>query len=158
MKLLINSDDTNIDLDLRSKVTLVMGDSGTGKSYLVERVDLFLRERNLVNSSNIDLELVNIISLTNKNKDIALIINNSTASIIFIDRFDIVLRRKDYKEVLLAIEHSNSRFVIFSRELFANCGYTDESVAIMSGTEKDIRFKYVFDNGIKGFLECGYSL
>jgi hypothetical protein len=104
---IIELNGTSIFVDIPHKVNLIIGDSGTGKSYMLDILGAVKISSNLISTTNID---VHDIRIWNKPDDI----NTSiSGKLIFIDRYSLIVN----KDLVKFIEDSNNKFVILLQSL-----------------------------------------
>ncbi len=125
---------------LNRNITIVRGDSGTGKTTLFEMIADYTRQGNKSGVTIIsDAECVALIDMDWKNQ-----LENISDSIVFIDEGAEYLTTKDFARI---IKSTNNYYVIFTRENLHDLPYSVEEIYEIKG-KKHHRFEkfYKSDN------------
>lgn len=129
--------DTNLYLDLSERITFIAGDSGTGKTFMINALDDI--------SKNPDLALIDGIVpeqlLILKNSDDIHKLDNIDKKIVFIDRYDIYSADAK-KKIWNAMSKNQGIYVLMSRypDLPCNYGFSKKSF-------KELEDKTIEKNG-----------
>lgn len=124
-----------IDLKLRDRVTVINGESGSGKSFLYQ---LISRVPNLDNVLCINYESIrvkaNYYGILNTLREIK-------NSIVIIDQADDIQR--EHMEIMEAVDNDNNNtFIIMGRNPKVMCNISD--IAEMNIHDKTVEIKYSF--------------
>lgn len=111
-RLMLDYDNISFDLQLRSPITQVGGDSATGKTLLYNIIS-DLKKESASNWSSPDSEDVSNIHLIDENKDLDTLFDIK-GMLVIIDRFDYVI--EDRKDIInhIATDRGN-HYLIFAR-------------------------------------------
>jgi hypothetical protein len=129
--------DAVFKFDLYRNITIVRGDSGTGKSTLFDMVSDYtrLKEASGVNIS-CDKECVALIDTDWKNQ-----LNSVRDSIVFIDEGGSYLKTKEFAE---AIKNTDNYYVIFNRESLHELPYSVEEIYEIKASGKYHSLKKIY--------------
>lgn len=140
------------EFDIKRNITIIRGDSATGKTTLVSMIDVHDR---LGENSGIDVICdKRCITLNNSNWDI--ILENTKDCIVFIDEENTIIKTEDFAR---KVKGSDNYYVIVTRENLKNLPYSvDEVYGIhSSGKYQNMRqtynsfyHLYSFDNNTEG--------
>ena len=150
-----------IDLELRDKITLVVGDSGIGKTYLIGQLLMLADSTDLIESSSLPITDVSAITIDrfSTNKGVAGLIRNvDDYKVLIIDEFNSLIKRKDFNLVLDAINEAIDVYFILITRDFPNLPYTDNNISTISILDSHIKLSYIFDRGVRGYIEAGVKL
>ena len=111
-RLMLDYDNISFDLQLRSPITQVGGDSATGKTLLYNIIG-DLKKESASNWSSPDSEDVSNIYLINEGKDLDALFNIK-GMLIIIDRFDCIIGDRNYIIDYIATDRDN-HYLIFAR-------------------------------------------
>ncbi len=119
------------DIKLERKITIIQGDSGTGKSTLVDSANRALTDGSFKNDSSAKLFVV-----PNIQKDKVLeLIKNESNSIILIDE---VIQGLSSPEMADVINNSNNYYVIITRDRLSSIPYSIDSVYEMITIDNNV--------------------
>lgn len=133
----IKADLFSVNLELNSLINVGIGDSSTGKTFLIKQLDALknLGTSKLV-SSNIDLSDI-VICLNKRDIDLLLKIQDELhEKTIFIDRYDIFATDKLNKLIL----SGRNRFVIMSHILYEDLDLHAESLFLIKYNKENREF------------------
>jgi len=135
----ISNRDAKFKFDLNRNITIIRGDSGTGKTTLFEMVSAQTRLKSAsgVNIS-CDKECVALIDMDWKNQ-----LNSTFDSIVFIDEG---FRDLMTAEFAGAIKNSDNYYVIFSRDSLHNLPYSVEEIYEIKTSGKYHTFKKIYNS------------
>lgn len=127
-----------INIPINAKVTIITGDSATGKTKMIKQLNDLLGTNEIIEST-VNKEQIEVI------KDLAefkrLYSMNIDNKIIFIDKFDLT----DFKVSIPFIEESNNLFVLCAHRSLPECGWEEDSILEMHHDGKIYnltKFKY----------------
>lgn len=137
-----------INIPIKAKVTLIKGDSATGKTKMINEIIAMISNNGiLIDKCTVDIKHILVIRDANEFK---ILLNSDSEykdrKIIFIDKFELT----DFKYSIPFIENCNSFFVICCHKSLPKCGWERESIVElqhdgMHYTTKQINFS--FKNG-----------
>ena len=138
----VKNRDAVFKFDLYRNVTMVRGDSGTGKTTLFDMIADYtrLREASGVNVS-CDKSCVALIDLDWKHQ-----LENISDSIVFIDEGAEFLKTKEFAGV---IQDTDNYYVIFNRESLHELPYSVEEIYEIKASGKYHSFKKMFKSNGK---------
>lgn len=141
----IKNRDASFKFDLNRNLTIVRGNSGTGKTTLFEMVADYtrLKEASGVNIS-CDKSCVALIDTDWKNQ-----LNSIFDSIVFIDEGAKYLKTKEFAE---SVKNSDNYYVIFNRESLQNLPYSVDEIYEIKASGKYHRFTKMFKSTKKGHI------
>ncbi|MCM1333769.1 MAG: hypothetical protein NC084_04540 [Bacteroides sp.] len=133
----VKNRDARFKFDLYRNITVVRGNSGTGKTTLFEMIADYtrLKEASGVNLS-CDKDCVALTDTDWKNQ-----LSGVTDSIVFIDEGAVYLRSKDFAK---AIKRTDNYYVIFSRENLHELPYSVEEIYEIRASGKFHSFKKMY--------------
>jgi hypothetical protein len=136
--------DAVFKFDLYRNITIVRGDSGTGKTTLFDMVSDYtrLKEASGVNIS-CDKECVALIDTDWKNQ-----LNGIRDSIVFIDEGVAYLKTKEFAET---IKNTDNYYVIFNRESLHELPYSVEEIYEIKSSGKYHSLKKIYKSNDKHF-------
>lgn len=109
------------EFDIKRNITIIRGDSATGKTTLVSMIDIHDR---LGEDSGVDV-ICDKRCITVNNSNWESILDNTKDSIVFIDEENTVVKTKEFAR---KIQGSNNYYVIITRENLPNLPYSVEEV------------------------------
>ena len=125
-----SKDGTVIDIPINAKVSIIRGDSATGKTKMIKFMsDIIAADE--VASCNIDIDRIRVIR---DNSEFKLFINSKELRehIIFIDKFDIT----DFSISIPFLEQSHNYFVVCAHRELPRCGWDRDSLLELKHTKK----------------------
>jgi len=135
--IIVQNNRIKFEFDIKRNITVVRGDSATGKTTLVTLIETYNR---LGEESGISVSCAKkCLTLNNSNWD--MIIDNSPDSIIFIDEDTSIVKSDEFAK---KIRKSDNYFVIITRENLPNLPYSVNEVYGIhsSGKYADMRQVY----------------
>ena len=116
--------DTYMYLDLTERITFIAGDSGTGKTYIVDALDDISKNPDIAKIEGIKPEQIVILKDSNDVHKLS----NTAGKIVFIDRYDIYTNEAK-KKVWKALSSNQGIFIIMSRfpDIPYNFGFSKKS-------------------------------
>lgn len=126
----------NFDIKVRDGITVIGGDSSTGKT-------LFFKERQLESQRHNDTHYV-FINYANKDDFCRILDSNVNDKIIFIDNADIVVPVD--LDVYRKINKSPNQFVFFGRDVTRYDKNYDNWAELKQGKKGYFRLEFVFKN------------
>jgi len=117
----LHSKRTSYNLELKRKITIIQGNSGTGKSSLVLAAIRAIQGAAYTNDSSKDIDVINDVKISNVIKHI----NNSSDYILIIDEETPGISSHEFAD---AVNKSDCYFVIIYREPLSNIPYSVDSV------------------------------
>ena len=125
------------EFDIKRNITIVRGDSATGKTTLVSLVDIYDR---LGADSGIEI-LCEKRCLTVNNSNWESVLNSVSECIVFIDEENTMIKSDDFAR---KIKETNNYYVIITRENLPNLPYSVEEIYGIhnSGKYSDMRRTY----------------
>ena len=145
-RLMLDYDNISFDLQLRSPITQVGGDSATGKTLLYNIIG-DLKKESASNWSSPDSEDVSNIYLINEGKDLDALFNIK-GMLIIIDRFDCIIGDRNDIIDYIATDRDN-RYLIFARRGYQlNISPNYYGSFIMDGGVIKVNFRY----SVKGWF------
>ncbi len=125
------------EFDIKRNITIIRGDSATGKTTLVSMIDIHDR---LGADSGVDV-ICDKRCITINNSNWESILDKTKDCIVFIDEENTVVKSKDFAR---KIQDSNNYYVIITRENLPNLPYSVEEVYGIhnSGKYSDMRQTY----------------
>ena len=128
-------DGTEITIPINAKVSIIRGDSATGKTKLIKYLSDIIAAKE-VEKCNYDISNIKIL------RDMAeyqLFVNGNSVSnnVIFIDKFDMT----DFEESIPFIISSQNFFIICAHRSIPQCGWCKESILELEHTKKKYMLK-----------------
>lgn len=111
-----------IRIPINNKVSIITGDSATGKTKMIRCLKDVLKDKSEVTAVTINLD--DVLVCMNAEEFYSVVKENITDKIIFIDRFDTV----DINKIIDFLRESNNVFVICAHKEIPKCGYSIESM------------------------------
>lgn len=129
----INAHDLlQINLDIKDRITIIMGDSATGKTYLINTIDAITKNPGTIKVSGIP---ENRLVVCKSESEVANILNCKHSSMIFIDRYD-NYSTESKKKIINMMKTLQYIWVIITRNPdFPNYGTSFESIVDLKRTE-----------------------
>lgn len=112
-----------IIIPLNNKVSILTGDSATGKTKLINYIGDLLKDTSEIKNSSINIK--NIKVCHNEEDVIELMKRNIKNNIIIIDRFDTMSNEDNIMEF---IRESSNYFIVAAHKEFKQCGYSTDSM------------------------------
>lgn len=128
-----------IKIPINNKVTIITGDSATGKTKMIRYISDILKNKSEIIETTINLEAIVVC------KDIedieALIQQKIKGKIIFIDRYDNI---EDVNPIISFIRETGNLFVLLAHKDVPQCGYDYTSILNMyhNGTKYEAQRLY----------------
>jgi predicted ATPase len=140
--------DANFKFDLHRNITIVRGNSGTGKTTLFDMISDYtrLKDASGVNIS-CDKECVALVDIDWRNQ-----LKNVSDSIVFIDEGAEYLRTKEFAE---AIKNTDNYYVIFNRESLHELPYSVEEIYEIKTSGKYHSLKKMYKSNDKHVYSKG---
>lgn len=123
-------DGTIIDIPINAKVSIIKGNSATGKTKMIKYI-FDLIAANEIAECNVDINKIRVIR-DNSEFKILMDIKELREHIIFIDKFDTT----DFKESIPFLAESHNYFIICAHRNLPKCGWDTESLLEMKHTKK----------------------
>lgn len=125
------------EFDVRRNITIIRGDSATGKTTLMELIETYDR---IGNESGISISCTRKCKTLN-NSNWESVIENNNDSIIFIDEESKIIKTQAFAE---KIKRSNNYYVIITRENLPNLPYSVQEIYGIhaNGKYADVRQTY----------------
>lgn len=120
-KVIVKNNKLHYEFEIKRNITIVKGDSATGKTTLINMIRQF---SNQGNSSGIDL-VCDVPCRVLEGIDWQIILQNVSGSIFFIDEENSFIRTEQFA---LAVRDSDNYFVLISRDSFCNLPYSVEEI------------------------------
>lgn len=115
----------SVEIPLNNKVTILTGDSATGKTKLIRFIKLLLSDETEIQYTSVD-DICNKVVVCESKKEVMEVIDNKTKNkIIIIDRFDIM---SNDKEIIDFMDESSNIFIVAAHKAFKQCGYSTDSM------------------------------
>ena len=119
--IIVQNSRIRFEFDIKRNITVIRGDSATGKTTLVSMIDIHDR---LGTDSGVDVICdKRCITLNNSNWDI--ILENTKDCIVFIDEENTIIKTEDFAR---KIKDTDNYYVIITREKLPNLPYSVEEV------------------------------
>lgn len=129
----------SVRIPVNNKVTIITGDSATGKTKLVSYLSDLLIDKNEITETSVDLD--SIIICKDKLDVEQLVKENVNNKLIFIDRFDTL-----DNEIISYISRTSCHFILFAHKDVPQCGYDYSSILEMSHDGTHYEGKRLFHN------------
>lgn len=124
-----------IDLNLKERITILSGDSASGKTYIFNSIKRYVRQNNTNNILCINLDTINYAdAIIEKIKSIK-------NGLIIVDEANKVLKNKELTEFIRGDFESKNNYIIIGRSLSLNTKYTELAEPDIS--EDKISIKYL---------------
>lgn len=120
-KVIVKNNRLHYEFEIKRNITIIKGDSATGKTTLINMVRQFA---DLGNSSGIDI-VCDVPCRVLEGSMWQILLQNMVGSIIFIDEENYFIRTKEFAE---AVKASDNYFVIITRENLYNLPYSVEEI------------------------------
>lgn len=138
----------NIDLEFKDRITLVSGNSGTGKTLIFELLnDIQMKDKDKYTCINKAL-------LNRTNMRLSTFIKKATGKLIVIDNADIILTDNDKKIINSDNKHS---YLLFARNQ-QGLNITENSLTELQDDGRTISLRYRFSNNPVTFSHNWYDL
>lgn len=135
--IVIQNNKLHYELDIKRNITIIKGDSATGKTTLIGLID---RASRMGISSGISIACKKKCRTLN-DMDWQLILSNTKENIIFVDEDNLFIRTKEFAQ---AVKESDNYFVIICREDLPHLPYSVEEIYGIhtSGKYNDLKRTY----------------
>lgn len=120
-KVIVKNNRLHYEFEIKRNITIIKGDSATGKTTLINMVRQFA---DLGNSSGIDI-VCDVPCRVLEGSMWQILLQNMVGSIIFIDEENYFIRTQEFAE---AVKASDNYFVIITRENLYNLPYSVEEI------------------------------
>lgn len=120
-RVVVKNNRLHYEFEIKRNITIIKGDSATGKTTLVNMIRQFA---NLGNSSGIDV-ICDVPCRTLEGADWKIILQNISGNILFIDEENVFIRSEEFAS---EIKESDNYFVIITRENLYNLPYSVEEI------------------------------
>lgn len=138
----------NIDLEFKDRITLVSGNSGTGKTLIFELLnDIQMKDKDKYTCINKAL-------LNQTKMRLSTFIKKATGKLIVIDNADIILTDTDKKIINSDNKHA---YLLFARNQ-QGLNITENSLTELHDDGRTISLKYRFDDGNITFKHNWYDI
>ena len=115
----------SVEIPIYNKVTILTGDSATGKTKLIRFLKLLLSDSAEIKRTSIDNVCDKVIVCESKEDVLSLIDKKVYNRIIIIDRFDIM---SSEKKIIEFMKESSNIFIVAAHRDFDQCGYSTDSM------------------------------
>lgn len=115
----------SVEIPINNKVTILTGDSATGKTKLIRFIKLLLSDSAEIKQTSIDNVCNKVIVCESKDDVLRLIDEKVCNKIIIIDRFDIM---SSDKKIIEFMKESSNIFIVAAHKDFDQCGYSTDSM------------------------------
>jgi len=135
--IIVQNSRVKFEFDIKRNITIVRGDSATGKTTLVSLIDTYDR---LGADSGVEVSCSRR-CLTVNNSNWELVLNSVSECIVFIDEENTIIKSDDFAR---KIKDTNNYYVIITRENLPNLPYSVEEIYGIhtSGKYADMRRTY----------------
>ena len=135
--IIVQNSRVKFEFDIKRNITIVRGDSATGKTTLVSLIDTYDR---LGADSGVEVSCLRR-CLTVNNSNWESILNSISECIVFIDEENTIIKSDDFAR---KIKDTNNYYVIITRENLPNLPYSVEEIYGIhtSGKYADMRRTY----------------
>lgn len=120
-RVVVKNNKLHYDFNIKRNITIIKGDSATGKTTLINMIRQF---SNLGNSSGIEI-LCDVPCRVLEGIDWKLILQNTSGNIFFIDEENAFIRTEQFASV---VRESDNYFVLITRESLSNLPYSVEEI------------------------------
>lgn len=120
-KVVIKNNRLHYEFEIKRNITIIKGDSATGKTTLINMIRQFT---NLGNSSGIEL-VCDVPCRVLEGIDWQIILHNISGNIIFIDEENAFIKTEQFAK---AVRESDNYFVLITRENLYNLPYSVEEI------------------------------
>lgn len=138
-KIVIKNNRLHYELEIKRNITIIKGDSATGKTTLIDMVRQF---SNFGNSSGIEI-ISDVSCRVVEGVDWKILVQNIARSIIFIDEENAFIRTKEFAE---QVKQSDNYFVLVTRENLYNLPYSVEEIYGLYSSDKYQNTKKVYQH------------
>ena len=138
-KIVIKNNRLHYELEIKRNITIIKGDSATGKTTLIDMVRQF---SNFGNSSGIEI-ISDVSCRVVEGVDWKILVQNIARSIIFIDEENAFIRTKEFAE---QVKQSDNYFVLVTRENLYNLPYSVEEIYGLYSSGKYQNTKKVYQH------------
>jgi predicted ABC-class ATPase len=119
-----------IDIPINAKVTIISGDSATGKTKMINTLSSLLQTHEIIESS---VDNDDIIVVKDMQSYKLLLHASYEYKVIFMDKFDLT----NFKESIPFIENSKNWFVLCAHRQLPSCGWDKDSILEMHHNGKE---------------------
>ena len=141
-KVIVKNNRLHYEFEIKRNITIIKGDSATGKTTLINMVRQFA---DLGNSSGIDI-VCDAPCRVLEGSMWKILLQNMTGNILFIDEENHFIRTKEFAE---AVRASDNYFVIITRENLHNLPYSVEEIYGLHSSGKYQNTKRVYQEMYK---------
>ena len=120
-KVVIKNNRLHYEFEIKRNITMIKGDSATGKTTLINMIRQFT---NLGNSSGIEL-VCDVPCRVLEGIDWQIILHNISGNIIFIDEENAFIKTEQFAK---AVREADNYFVLITRENLYNLPYSVEEI------------------------------
>lgn len=115
----------SVEIPINNKVTILTGDSATGKTKLIKFIKLLMSDSAEIRYASID-DICNKVIVCESKDDVLKVIDRKVNNkIIIIDRFDSISSNKN---IIKFIDESSNIFIVAAHKEFDKCGYSTDSM------------------------------
>lgn len=115
----------SVEIPINNKVTILTGDSATGKTKLIKFIKLLMSDSAEIRYASIDGICDKVIVCESKDDVLKVIDRKVNNKIIIIDRFDLI---SSDKNIIKFIDESSNIFIVAAHKEFDQCGYSTDSM------------------------------
>lgn len=134
--IILNNNNFNIiDLDLKERITVLSGNSASGKTYIFNLLKKYAKQNDDSNIVCINSDTVYYVNAIIEK------LKTTKKGLIIIDQANEVLKNKDLTEFIRRDFESNNNYILIGRSLSLNTKYTE--LAEPNITEDRISIKYL---------------
>lgn len=128
----IEAGDKRIYIPINNKVTIITGDSATGKTKMVKLLQSIKAIPSLAVKSSINIETLEIIDCADREElDLMMSMSNAENRIFIMDKYDALVNRNDIQKLVEFIQKTKSLFIIIAHNDVPKCGYNHASILYM---------------------------
>ncbi len=136
-KIIVQNKKLRYDLEIKRNITIIKGDSATGKTTLI---DMLRSYNNLGNSSGINV-FCDVPCRVLEGSDWKLVLSNTSGVIFFTDEENAFIRSKEFAE---AVSGSDNYYVLVTRENLYELPYSVDEIYGISSSGRYQKMKQVY--------------